>query len=192
MLCVACCVLHVARRTSHVDVACCTSHVACGLCSPFHRNVFVSCSSDARVRIHSMLIPEPVLSLEPSTGTAGLPTRMGYHGAWGGWDTVPDGIPCRMGYRAGWDTVSHGIPCRMGYCAGWDPLDVEPGPWVRKFRTRLCHICTGAGARPAWRTSAPGLGLAPDNGHRRRHAVRGSTVIAVARTGDVRSSGPVC
>jgi hypothetical protein len=33
--------------------------------------------------------------------------------------TVPDGIPCRMGYRAGWDTVPDGILCRMGYRAGW-------------------------------------------------------------------------
>jgi hypothetical protein len=29
------------------------------------------------------------------------------------WDTVPGGIPCRVGYHAGWDTVPCGIPCRM-------------------------------------------------------------------------------
>ena len=38
------------------------------------------------------------------------------------WDTVPHGIPCRMGYRAAWDTVPHGIPCRMGYAYAWDHL----------------------------------------------------------------------
>jgi hypothetical protein len=49
----------------------------------------------------------------------GMPCRMGYHA---GWDTAPDGMPCRMGYRAGWDTAPDGIPCRMGYCAGWDTV----------------------------------------------------------------------
>ncbi len=49
----------------------------------------------------------------------GIPCRMGYRA---GWATVPRGMPCRMGYRAGWDTVPDGIPCRMGYRADWDTV----------------------------------------------------------------------
>ena len=41
----------------------------------------------------------------------GIPCGMGYRA---GWDNVPGGIPCRVGCRAGWDTVPGGIPCRMG------------------------------------------------------------------------------
>ena len=39
-----------------------------------------------------------------------------------GWDTVPRGIPCRVGYCAAWDTVPGGIPCRVGYSAGWNTM----------------------------------------------------------------------
>jgi hypothetical protein len=35
-------------------------------------------------------------------------------------DTMPVGIPCRVGYHAGWDTMPGGIPRRVGYHAGWD------------------------------------------------------------------------
>jgi hypothetical protein len=37
-------------------------------------------------------------------------------------DTVPYGIPCRVGYHAVWDTVPCGIPCRVGYRAVWDTV----------------------------------------------------------------------
>ena len=80
----------------------------------------------------------------------------------------------------------------VGYRAGWHPLDGEPGlslqlPWVRKFRTRPSHICTGTGLAPL-AASAPGLGLAPDNWHRRRHAGRGAA--SSLRWGGLRTSAP--
>jgi hypothetical protein len=131
-------ILHVARVMLHV--ARYTSPVVCGLRSPFHRNAFVSCSSDARVRVHSMLIPEPVLSLEPSTGTAGLPARMGYRGA------GADGIPCRM---ASARCCYQGSRCSCRGCSSSGLARPTPAP--------------GLGS-PRWRASAPGLGLAPDNG----------------------------
>jgi hypothetical protein len=43
----------------------------------------------------------------------------------GVWDTVPCGIPCRVGYRAVWDTVPCGIPCRVGYRAVWDTTQAQ-------------------------------------------------------------------
>lgn len=37
-------------------------------CSPFHRNLFLTCSSDMSVRLHTALQSQPVLVLEPSCG----------------------------------------------------------------------------------------------------------------------------
>ena len=49
------------------------------------------------------------------------------------WDTVPRGIPCRVGYRAAWDTVPRGIPCREGYGGAWDTV-----PRGIRWRVHLC------------------------------------------------------
>ena len=53
------------------------------------------------------------------------------------WDTVPAGIPCRLGYRAGGDTVPAGIPCHQlgipchaGYRAGCDTVPSTGGDTV--------------------------------------------------------------
>ncbi|XP_054249384.1 cytoplasmic dynein 2 intermediate chain 2 [Indicator indicator] len=35
-------------------------------CSPFHRNLFLSCGTDGQVHLHSMLQPQPLLSLQLS------------------------------------------------------------------------------------------------------------------------------
>jgi hypothetical protein len=53
------------------------------------------------------------------TMPCGLPCRVGYHAVR---DTMPGGIPCRMGYHAGWDTMPDGIPCRVGCHVGWDAM----------------------------------------------------------------------
>jgi WD40 repeat protein len=37
-------------------------------CSPFHRNLFVSCSTDTSVRIYSVLQNRPIVTLEPNAG----------------------------------------------------------------------------------------------------------------------------
>ncbi|XP_031555481.1 WD repeat-containing protein 34-like [Actinia tenebrosa] len=37
-------------------------------CSPFHRNLFVTCGTDGSIRIYTMLQSKPLLSLEPGAG----------------------------------------------------------------------------------------------------------------------------
>ncbi|XP_074642732.1 cytoplasmic dynein 2 intermediate chain 2-like [Tubulanus polymorphus] len=37
-------------------------------CSPFHRNLFVSCGSDSSARLYSMLLSKPIMTFEPSAG----------------------------------------------------------------------------------------------------------------------------
>ena len=65
-----------------------------------------------------------------------------------GWDTVPCGIPCRVGYRAVWDTVPCGIPCNVGYRATWV---TTPGRSA-KLKTVRRTACdqTSRAAHPMW------------------------------------------
>ncbi len=74
-----------------------------------------------------------------------IPCQVGYRAAW---DTLPCGIPCRAGYHAVRDTMPGGIPCRMGYRAAWDTmLSGIPDTTREGYRAVSCAGRCGVGAR---------------------------------------------